>query len=48
MVIDARMKGYPEELFCDEETSALVDKRWSEYFPEGGVEMGDSSQGHLA
>ncbi|MCH2105796.1 MAG: UbiD family decarboxylase [Planctomycetes bacterium] len=48
VVIDARMKGYPEELFCDDETSALVDKRWSEYFPAGGVEMGDSSQGHLA
>jgi len=48
VVIDARMKGYPEELFCDDETAALVDERWSEYFPEGGVEMGDSSQGHLA
>ena len=26
VVIDARMKGYPEELFCDEETAALVDE----------------------
>ena len=48
LVLDARMKpGYPEELFCDEETARLVDRRWSEYFPEGGVEMGDSDRGHL-
>jgi len=48
MVIDARMKPpYPKELFCDEETAALVDRRWKEYFPDGGVEMGDSDRGHL-
>jgi len=47
VVIDARTKGYPEELFCDEETAATVEGRWSEYFPGGGVEMGDSDQGHL-
>jgi UbiD family decarboxylase len=48
IVIDARMKSpYPEELFCDEETAALVDRRWKEYFPEGDVEMGDSDRGHL-
>jgi 4-hydroxybenzoate decarboxylase subunit C len=48
IVIDARMKPpYPEELFCDEETAALVDRRWKEYFPDGGVEMGDSDKGHL-
>ena len=48
IVIDARMKpGYPEELFCDEETAALVDRRWAEYFPGGGVEMGDSDRAHL-
>ena len=47
VVIDARVKGYPEELFCDEETAATVEERWSEYFPEGGVEMGDSDQAHL-
>jgi 3-polyprenyl-4-hydroxybenzoate decarboxylase len=48
LVIDARMKpSYPEELFCDEETAATVDRRWSEYFPDGGVEMGDSDRGHL-
>ncbi len=46
--LDARMKPwYPEELFCDEETAALVGRRWSEYFPEGGVEMGDSDRAHL-
>jgi 3-polyprenyl-4-hydroxybenzoate decarboxylase len=48
IVLDARMKpGYPEELFCDEETARRVDRRWSEYFPERGVEMGDSDRGHL-
>jgi len=47
ILIDARLKpGYPEELFCDEETSALVTRRWKEYFP-GGMEMGDSDRGHL-
>ncbi|MEZ5976354.1 MAG: UbiD family decarboxylase [Planctomycetota bacterium] len=48
IVIDARMKpGYPEELFCDPDTSALVARRWKEYFPGGNVEMGDSDRGHL-
>ena len=48
IVLDARIKpGYPEELFCDEETARRVDRRWSEYFPDGGVEMGDSDRGHL-
>ncbi|MEX1309764.1 MAG: UbiD family decarboxylase [Candidatus Sulfomarinibacteraceae bacterium] len=48
IVIDARMKPpYPDELFCDDETAALVDRRWTEYFPGGGVEMGDSDKGHL-
>ncbi len=42
IVIDARMKAsYPAELFCDPDTKALVDQRWAEYFPGGGVEMGD-------
>ncbi|MEL6714253.1 MAG: UbiD family decarboxylase, partial [Planctomycetota bacterium] len=49
IVIDARMKSsYPEELFCDPDTARTVDARWSEYFPDGGVEMGDSSLGHLS
>ncbi len=48
VVIDARKKAsYPEELFCDPDTSALVDRRWKEYFPGGGVEMGPSDSGHL-
>jgi 3-polyprenyl-4-hydroxybenzoate decarboxylase len=47
VVIDARMKpSYPEELSCDVATSALVTKRWKEYFP-AGMEMGDSERGHL-
>jgi 3-polyprenyl-4-hydroxybenzoate decarboxylase len=48
VVIDARLKpGFPEELFCDDATAALVSRRWTEYFPAGGVEMGDSGRGHL-
>ncbi len=48
IVLDARMKPtYPEELFCDPETASKVDRRWSEYFPEGGVEMGDSDVADL-
>jgi UbiD family decarboxylase len=48
ILIDARMKEpYPEELLCDPATAELVDRRWSEYFPGGGVEMGDSDRGHL-
>jgi UbiD family decarboxylase len=48
IVIDARIKPpYPDELFCDPETADLVTRRWSDYFPDGGVEMGDSDRGHL-
>ena len=48
VAIDSRMKpGYPDELFCDEDTSATVTHRWKEYFPGGGVEMGNSDVGHL-
>ena len=39
--------SYPRELLCDAETAALVSRRWAEYFPEGGVEMGDSDRAHL-
>jgi UbiD family decarboxylase len=47
ILIDARLKtGFPDELFCDEETAATVTRRWKEYFPDG-QEMGDSAQGHL-
>jgi 3-polyprenyl-4-hydroxybenzoate decarboxylase len=43
ITIDARMKpSYPDELFCDPDTRSTVERRWSEYFPDGGIEMGDS------
>ena len=48
VVIDARFKPwYPDELFCDETTAALVSSRWQEYFGRRRVEMGDSTAGHL-
>jgi 3-polyprenyl-4-hydroxybenzoate decarboxylase len=48
IAIDARLKpGFPDELVCDEATAATVSRRWREYFPAGGVEMGDSDRGHL-
>ena len=47
IVLDARLKpGFPKELFADEETQALVTRRWSEYFPSG-LDMGDAAKGHL-
>ena len=48
IVIDARLKpGFPEELACDPETDATVTRRWKEYFPAGGVEMGSSHAASL-
>jgi 3-polyprenyl-4-hydroxybenzoate decarboxylase len=48
IVIDARLKpGFPQELVAREDTAALVSSRWKEYFPGGGVEMGDSGRAHL-
>ena len=48
IVIDARLKpGFPQELVAREDTAALVSSRWKEYFPGGGVEMGDSDRAHL-
>jgi 3-polyprenyl-4-hydroxybenzoate decarboxylase len=48
IVIDARMKPwYPKELAAADETAALVSARWKEYFPGGGVEMGDAERAHL-
>ncbi len=48
VVIDARRKpSFPKELSCDPDTAATVSRRWREYFPAGGVEMGDSEAGHL-
>jgi len=36
IVIDARTKpGFPDELIVRDDIAALVDKRWSEYFPLG-------------
>lgn len=49
VVIDARLKpGFPAELRSDPEVAARVTHRWREYFPDGGVEMGDSDLAHLA
>ena len=48
IAIDARMKpGYPAELACRDDIAATVSRRWAEYFPAGGVEMGDSDRAHL-
>jgi 3-polyprenyl-4-hydroxybenzoate decarboxylase len=48
IVIDARMKPpYPEELFCDERIAKRVTNRWTEYFPDRKIEMGDSDRAHL-
>jgi UbiD family decarboxylase len=48
LVIDARLKAsYPKELFCDPDTARKVGDRWREYFPAGGVEMGDSGSASL-
>ena len=48
VVIDARMKPwYPAEVTCRPDVAATVTQRWSEYFPDGTVPMGDSERGHL-
>ena len=48
VAIDARAKpGYPAELSCDERTADRVTARWGDYFPAGGVEMGDSERADL-
>jgi hypothetical protein len=48
VAIDARLKpGFPAELSCSPEVAAKVTRRWREYFPGGGVEMGDAERGHL-
>jgi len=48
IVIDARMKPwYPKEVTCRPDIAHLVTQRWSEYFPSGRIEMGDSERGHL-
>jgi len=48
IVIDARMKpSYPQELTCRPDVAQRVTERWREYFPGGGVEMGDSERASL-
>ena len=48
IILDARMKPwYPKEVSCRPEVADTVSRRWREYFPNGGVEMGDSERGHL-
>ena len=48
IVIDARVPpSFPAELSCRPEIATKVTERWREYFPEGGVEMGDAERGHL-
>jgi UbiD family decarboxylase len=48
VLLDARTKrGFPAELFSSPAVAAQVERRWSEYFPAGGVGMGDSGRGHL-
>ena len=48
IVIDARRSpSFPAELTCRPDVAALVSDRWAEYFPAGGVEMGDSERAHL-
>ena len=38
---------YPKEVTCRPDVAHTVSQRWSEYFPAGGVEMGDAERGHL-
>lgn len=48
VLIDARRKpDFPAELFSSPEIANRVTQRWKEYFPQGGIEMGDSDRGHL-
>ena len=42
VLIDARRKpAFPDEVAADAGTTALVTRRWREYFPDRRVEMGD-------
>jgi UbiD family decarboxylase len=48
IVIDARLPpSFPAELTCRPDVAKRVADRWREYFPDGGVEMGDAERGHL-
>jgi 3-polyprenyl-4-hydroxybenzoate decarboxylase len=49
VAIDARMKPwFPKELTCRPDIAERVTTRWREYFPQGGVEMGDAEKADLA
>jgi UbiD family decarboxylase len=48
VAIDARLKpGFPKELTCRDDVAETVTRRWNEYFPSGGVAMGDAERAHL-
>ncbi len=48
VLLDARTKrGFPAELTSSPAVAEQVSRRWSEYFPGGGVAMGDAERGHL-
>ena len=48
IVIDARLKpSFPAELTCRPDIAQRVTDRWTDYFPAGGVEMGDSERASL-
>ena len=48
IVLDARLQpSYPKELACRPDIAERVTDRWKEYFPDGGVEMGDSERASL-
>jgi UbiD family decarboxylase len=47
ILFDCRMKpGYPDELFADDLTVKKVSRRWSEYFPKGGVDGEEDPLGY--
>jgi 4-hydroxybenzoate decarboxylase subunit C len=48
LLVDARTKrGFPAELASSPAVADQVTRRWKEYFPQGGVEMGDSERASL-
>jgi UbiD family decarboxylase len=48
VLVDARTKhGFPAELGSSAAVAEQVGRRWSDYFPRGGVVMGDAERGHL-
>jgi hypothetical protein len=48
LLVDARTKhGFPAELTASPAVAAQVERRWAEYFPRGGVAMGDAERAHL-